>query len=199
MWGGTLEGNILGWPVANTQHQHCPETLTNYLMTGFEEVILRRMVREIKGWSCVLCGYHSTSTASKSHVKRHIETHHMADCIATAEQMWNPSLSIENTSFELIVSFLFCPGGMEGALLQHMQREVKGWSCTVCGHHSTSTAAKSDIKKHVWNKHMRDKLASQEINRLTQQELARHDPLSLGWLLWITIPDCKIRHSWGAV
>ena len=72
---------------------------------------------------------------------------------------------------------------MEVALLQHMHREVKGWSCTVCGHHSTSTAAKSDIKKHVWNKHMRDKLASQEINRLTHQELTRHDPLSLGWIL----------------
>ena len=72
---------------------------------------------------------------------------------------------------------------MEMALLQHMHREVKGWSCTVCGHHSTSTAAKSDIKKHVWNKHMRDTLASQEINRLTHQQLTRQDPLSLGWLL----------------
>jgi len=74
-------------------------------------------------------------------------------------------------------------GGMEMALLQHMHREVKGWSCTVCGHHSTSTAARSDIKKHVWNKHMRDTLASQEINRLSHQQLTRQDPLSLGWLL----------------
>ena len=71
---------------------------------------------------------------------------------------------------------------MEVALLQHMRREVRGWSCTVCNHHSTSTAAKSDIKKHVWNKHLRDKLASQEINRLALQELRRHDPLSLDWL-----------------
>jgi len=54
---------------------------------GFEEAILSHMVREIKGWSCALCGYHSISTAPKSHVKRHIVTHHMADCIATAEQM----------------------------------------------------------------------------------------------------------------
>lgn len=47
-------------------------------------------------------------------------------------------------------------GGIEAALLQNMVREAKGWSCRVCGHDSTSTAAKSDIKKHVWNKHMRD-------------------------------------------
>ena len=35
------------------------------------------MVREVKGWSCAFCGYHSTSTAAKSHVKRHIEIRHM--------------------------------------------------------------------------------------------------------------------------
>jgi len=56
-------------------------------MTGLEDAILSHMVREFKGWSCALCGYHSMSTAPKSHVKRHIVTHHMADCIATAEQM----------------------------------------------------------------------------------------------------------------
>jgi hypothetical protein len=54
---------------------------------GLEEAILSHMVREFKGWSCALCGYHSISTAPRSHVKRHIVTHHLADCIATAVQM----------------------------------------------------------------------------------------------------------------
>ena len=66
---------------------------------------------------------------------------------------------------------------MEALLLQNMIKEVKGWSCNVCGHHSTSTAAKSDIKKHVWNKHLRHKLTGHG----PSNDPSHIDPLSLGW------------------
>jgi len=51
---------------------------------GFnEDAILLNMVRMVKGWSCGICGYHSTSTAAKSHVKRHVEIHHARDLMCS--------------------------------------------------------------------------------------------------------------------
>ena len=76
--------------------------------------------------------------------------------------------------WKLIVLFR---SGMEALLLQNMIKEVKGWSCSVCGHHSTSTAAKSDIKKHVWNKHLRHKLSGHG----SSNDPSHIDPLSLLW------------------
>ena len=72
--------------------------------------------------------------------------------------------------------------GIEGALLQHMVREIKGWSCGVCGHHSTSTAAKSDIKKHVWNRHVRDKFVHGEHQPLADGAPAVHWAPAINWM-----------------
>merc|ERR1712226_413140 len=52
-----------------------------------EEAILLNMVREVKGWSCGICGYHSTSTAAKSHVKRHVEIHHARELMCSVAKL----------------------------------------------------------------------------------------------------------------
>ena len=70
MLKGILKGSILA--LLDVSNAHI------FVVTGdvTEMALLAHMIKEIKGWSCSVCGYHSTSTASRSHVKRHVETHH---------------------------------------------------------------------------------------------------------------------------